>query len=958
MSNIKLYQAEGLLTGFSIEYDNSVKNKILTPKITKFETVINLNLHAVSLDGKKGGAVNADLRDYITHVFGSISGKMECIGFKTSDGKMFFAGDCNRGTPFIIGKFGAQFHGMKVGLKDGISSIKPFFKKAWQTSSVPKDDASYIEDDLIDDEVACQNLTGIELEYALYYFDEDKEMFPIKDQDDIVGESFDKVVFGAENEEKLPASAYKTKSDFTSIKKKVLAIVNPPKTPKQIQEQEKKRQEILNIQIEEHKAKKKIDNDAISSKLDKAISIHDLLPKGCVVYYNQEIPLKGEFMDKIFPPEARCLIALGKTGEQVVPQNIETEEIEGWEKIVFSKASDIFESNNFQVFIDKIEPGDILQGELGNCYFLSAIATIAEEQPDLIKSRFLFPNRSHEGCYGIFLRVNGIWKLVLIDDLFPCKRSYGKSDFAFTRSNGSELWVVLLEKAWSKLCGSYANIIGGNCSEVFNTFTHSYTESINCKKIGEEILWSKLLEGEEKNFLMSAGTGQKGQDKGLTPGHAYSLLRAKEVIDHGVKTRIVELRNPWGEGEWSGDWSDASDKWTNKLKEECQFSTAEDGKFWMNLSDFITFYEIANICKIHPKFLNVEINLNKTNTLSHLVSSLYVEEDTLCYIQIHQKYRRFVLGDGTFPRQVIFNLMLVDEKFNFLESVWSEENIECIETKLKKGQYYLISDINYRFLPDHRKHGYALTCYSEKKVRLEISKDYPDGDVILKKALISYAKTKLKPVIPAELKTQKREDAKCFKKTINNPFPGHIYVFENLTQDLTFDAELRMKDCQNAGIYDFETHLLRKDKTISYEVKPNTTEIVYIKFIDSNPKITYIEEKSLSEYCNMSLRETLEMIEKSTWVNGQKCEIEEGCGIYEYTLQHKKGYGIAFENKSKKKYKISVEWTLDNLVYSERKGESMCEFELGPGNQFFAFLATVNSTKPCSYEEGIGFDII
>jgi calpain-15 len=29
----------------------------------------------------------------------------------------------------------------------------------------------------------------------------------------------------------------------------------------------------------------------------------------------------------------------------------------------------------------------------------------------------------------------------------------------------------------------------------------------------------------------------------------------------------MKLRNPWGnKGEWNGDWSDKSDKWTPELK--------------------------------------------------------------------------------------------------------------------------------------------------------------------------------------------------------------------------------------------------------------------------------------------------------------------------------------------------------------------------------------------------------
>jgi calpain-15 len=44
---------------------------------------------------------------------------------------------------------------------------------------------------------------------------------------------------------------------------------------------------------------------------------------------------------------------------------------------------------------------------------------------------------------------------------------------------------------------------------------------------------------------------------GLVDAHAYSLIAAKEIKnDLGKPIRLLQIRNPWGKKEWTGDWSD------------------------------------------------------------------------------------------------------------------------------------------------------------------------------------------------------------------------------------------------------------------------------------------------------------------------------------------------------------------------------------------------------------------
>ena len=52
---------------------------------------------------------------------------------------------------------------------------------------------------------------------------------------------------------------------------------------------------------------------------------------------------------------------------------------------------------------------------------------------------------------------------------------------------------------------------------------------------------------------------------GIVGQHAYSLLSAREVKTAFGTERLIRLRNPWGEGEWKGEFSDTSDVWTSTL---------------------------------------------------------------------------------------------------------------------------------------------------------------------------------------------------------------------------------------------------------------------------------------------------------------------------------------------------------------------------------------------------------
>ena len=82
-------------------------------------------------------------------------------------------------------------------------------------------------------------------------------------------------------------------------------------------------------------------------------------------------------------------------------------------------------------------------------------------------------------------------------------------------------------------------------------------------------IFAWLYENQQNLLITSGINGGSGgaggevlQDSGLYAGHEYSLLKLELVRNKNNKViQMVHLRNPWGQGEFNGDWSDSSSLW-------------------------------------------------------------------------------------------------------------------------------------------------------------------------------------------------------------------------------------------------------------------------------------------------------------------------------------------------------------------------------------------------------------
>jgi len=138
---------------------------------------------------------------------------------------------------------------------------------------------------------------------------------------------------------------------------------------------------------------------------------------------------------------------------------------------------------------------------------LAALAAIAEK-PQNIKDLFEDDEANDAGCYMIYFYVNGYKTGVLVDDWIPCK--WGKPAFAKSNTEG-ELWVILIEKAWAKLQGTYFRTAGGTSDDACNHLLGVSAKYMMHSNSTEEELWNLFLEGERRNFIMMASSQGSGE---------------------------------------------------------------------------------------------------------------------------------------------------------------------------------------------------------------------------------------------------------------------------------------------------------------------------------------------------------------------------------------------------------------------------------------------------------------
>ncbi|XP_076806717.1 calpain-A-like [Clavelina lepadiformis] len=279
-----------------------------------------------------------------------------------------------------------------------------------------------------------------------------------------------------------------------------------------------------------------------------------------------------------------------------------------WDTIKWKRPTDI--SRDPRLLTDGVGSEDIVQGQLGDCWWLASCAAISRSATHIkriIPQDQKMTGPDYVGMFHFRFWRYGKWVDVIVDDQLPTMNGF----LCFGRSaDKNEFWLPLLEKAYAKLHGSYQAIEGGFTQDGMEDLTGGIAINYDLGRKTPDSLFTILYKAFRNESFVSAGIGGSGniEDRftGLVSAHAYAMLKVARAAYEGGYVDLVKFRNPWGGStEWRGDWSDSSSKWDTmdeSVKQQLGYADKDNGEWWMSYDDFTTYFNDVTICTVGPDF--------------------------------------------------------------------------------------------------------------------------------------------------------------------------------------------------------------------------------------------------------------------------------------------------------------------------------------------------------------------
>lgn len=651
---------------------------------------------------------------------------------------------------------------------------------------------------------------------------------------------------------------------------------------------------------------------------------------------------RDKFTDAVFPPEQISLLneddkkaptkSLTSKVKKILSKAVELVDIRNPDNnYKFKRLSELYNIRELNILDNKSQElnKDVLQGELGDCYLLSALSSLAEN-PNRIKK--LFPNTqiNSNGVFETIMYIHGQPVSVLLDDYVVVKEAINtvteesqnnfegqedneNSQIAFAQINPEtkSIWPLLIEKAWAKINSNYENTTSGNVSSAFEVLSPAPITTLY-HNVHQDIGFDIIKQAIEKEFIVCCDITYTNDSKellklkalGLISNHAYNVIETAEVSDiKGEKIQLLRVKNSWGTNEWEGDWSDKSSKWTEEYKKLLNYEDKEDGIFWISYKDYLQFYTTTHICHERDNFNyeTAKLSFNKAKPVNFF--KIKVPKNTSGAIIVNQKNTRLYQNakqfkdfDNNYGSMIVFKYE--NDSVTAVGCDSGKKNRMFVEIdNLEKGEYFVA--INFPFSSEHpikndpsqgedfNSHindGFTVNVgvyTSEKNVEID---DIPEDDNDVKEFFIDYTKS--------HALSAKEEDKYYFveegeKDAFRVPYfdqkSAYGYIYYENNSDAYINELISFNELRNVSIMP----LLRRGQLSSLKAaienseEPNETQQLnqLEKKLDVESKFTLVQDikkgKEVSDKNPLIIKVTIAPHCSGT-ILLEKCEEETG----------------------------------------------------------------------------------
>ena len=493
---------------------------------------------------------------------------------------------------------------------------------------------------------------------------------------------------------------------------------------------------------------------------------------------------------------------------------------------------------------------DIIQGNIGNCYFFSALKFLAEESERIISLFDIEENKNlKKNYFEIYCYINGYKCRLIIDDKFPYMQN-SEDEFSFFRYNKKtkNIWPMILEKVWAKCNKSYEDIIPGNSADAIQFLTPAPYDTYYHTQEISATLFKTIQDASNNNYIILADITETKNTNldtlskmGLITNHAYSVIGTAVLKKpNGNEIQLLKMKNIWGTNEWIGDWSDQSLKWTQEFKKAVGLQNKEDGVFWMSYDDYLQFYTTTHIAQVHSDYTYKVVKMK--NKEAQNICKITTDKNGSGYFMVNLKnsriYKNLKNPNYTNPFCSITVMKLKDGILEFIGSDSGKKDrfyISCPE--MEKATYYVAvsfpkmnksAPLQDHFEFNQSEFSFRVGVYSTNKdVKFsEVEDSNEIGDFLFDSIADNAEKNEEKYYF-----AQEGEPTSYRVIYFNNDKKGFGYIYYKNNSDAYIKERMEITSLQNINIIPLLNNgyfMSRKDEEVKEEekeeIKPKTKQ--------------------------------------------------------------------------------------------------------------------------------------